>query len=111
MILANAILRLLFFWTNKRSSAPATRLTRDGFTRLVMSFTGEKAATFEKQHYNVLQSIRNLNCSDLFSQTNFRFAVFLDEQEKQRPCYEMLLGHGASVHCRKKSTDCAINLS
>jgi Rha family phage regulatory protein len=47
------------------------------------------AATFGKQHGNVLQSIRNLNCSDDFSRLNFQFAVFLDEQEKQRPCYEM----------------------
>ncbi len=37
------------------------------------------AATFGKLHHHVLAAIRNLNCSDFFSQTNFRFAVFLDD--------------------------------
>jgi hypothetical protein len=58
------------------------------------------AATFGKEHGDVLRDIRDLNCSNDFSQTNFRFAVFLDEQEKQRPRYEMTRdGSTASSSC------------
>lgn len=45
------------------------------------------AKNFEKQHQHVLRDIRNLECSEEFSQSNFGLAEYKDEQGKPRPSY------------------------
>jgi Rha family phage regulatory protein len=47
------------------------------------------AATFGKEHKNVLQAIRDLNCTDDFRVRNFAQSNFLNEQHHEKPCFEM----------------------
>lgn len=47
------------------------------------------AEHFGKRHRDVLRSIRNLECSDEFSERNFALAKYLDEQGKPRDSYHM----------------------
>lgn len=47
------------------------------------------AARFGKLHKNVLQSIRNLHCSEEFRRLNFQPAEFIDENGDSQPMYEM----------------------
>lgn len=47
------------------------------------------AESFGKQHDNVLQSIRNAECSDEFRRLNFQAATYIDAQGKPRPEIEM----------------------
>ena len=44
---------------------------------------------FNKRHDDVLKKIRNLDCSQEFSASNFAEAEYIDEQGKPRPMYEM----------------------
>ena len=45
------------------------------------------ANEFNKEHYNVLRDIENLDCSANFSALNFEGANYKDEQNKKRPMY------------------------
>ncbi|HIE6629507.1 Rha family transcriptional regulator [Bacillus luti] len=45
------------------------------------------AEVFEKQHKDVLKSVRNLNCSEDFNQRNFAPVEYQDEKGEQRPKY------------------------
>ena len=47
------------------------------------------ARNFGKEHSKVLKSIRNLECSQRFSQANFGLAKYSDEQGKPRPMYRI----------------------
>jgi Rha family phage regulatory protein len=47
------------------------------------------AERFGREHYNVLQSIRNLECSDSFRRLSFQAADYIDDQGKPRQSYEM----------------------
>ena len=47
------------------------------------------AEVFEKEHYNVLQAIKNLECSPQFSALNFEAAEYQDAQGKMRPAYRL----------------------
>ena len=47
------------------------------------------AAFFEKEHKNVLSDIRNLECSEEFSQLNFQPSKYTDDRGKKQPCYYM----------------------
>lgn len=47
------------------------------------------AESFGKQHDNVLQSIRNAECSEEFRRLNFQAATYRDAQGKPRPEIEM----------------------
>jgi Rha family phage regulatory protein len=44
---------------------------------------------FGKRHDNVLQNVRNLDCSEEFRLLNFQESSYLDEQGKARPMVEM----------------------
>lgn len=44
---------------------------------------------FGKKHLHVLESIRNLDCSQEFSQSNFRSTSYQDGQGKPRPAYDI----------------------
>ncbi|HEY4696466.1 MAG TPA: Rha family transcriptional regulator [Gallionella sp.] len=45
------------------------------------------AKSFGKQHYNVIRTIQNLECSPEFSALNFELAGYTDAQGKKRPMY------------------------
>lgn len=45
------------------------------------------AETFEKRHDNVLQDIRNLECSDEFRLLNFQESSYVNSQNKKQPMY------------------------
>lgn len=47
------------------------------------------AERFGKRHADVLESIKNLDCSEEFSQRNFPFTSYKDGQNKERPMYLM----------------------
>lgn len=47
------------------------------------------AEAFGKQHKNVLELLKKLDCSEQFSQLNFKPAKYLDAQGKSRPMYEV----------------------
>ena len=47
------------------------------------------AAVFEKEHKNVIQSIRNLGCSEGFAALNFQPGFYKDSQNQERPQYLM----------------------
>ena len=47
------------------------------------------ARVFGKEHKNVLQDIRTLDCSDDFSQLNFQPSKYTDERGKRQPCFNM----------------------
>lgn len=44
---------------------------------------------FEKRHDNVMQRIRNLDCSEEFRLLNFKETSYLDMQGKEQPYYEL----------------------
>lgn len=43
------------------------------------------AEVFEREHFNVLQSIKNLECSDGFRALNFQASSYLTEQKREMP--------------------------
>ncbi|MCK3655004.1 hypothetical protein A4G19_04265 [Pasteurellaceae bacterium Macca] len=47
------------------------------------------ATVFGKRHADVLRAIESLDCSPEFSQRNFAFANYIDEQGKKRPLVQM----------------------
>lgn len=47
------------------------------------------AMVFSKRHSDVLRTIKELDCSNDFSQRNFASATYIDAQGKPRPMYEM----------------------
>lgn len=47
------------------------------------------AEVFEKQHKHVLESIKNLDCSADFRESNFRPSSYRNSQNKKQPCYNM----------------------
>lgn len=47
------------------------------------------AKMFGKRHDNVLQDVRNLDCSKEFRLLNFQETSYKDEQGKKRPCVNM----------------------
>lgn len=55
-------------------------------SRIVVS-SRDVARVFEKDHSKVLRDIRELACSEAFSQANFGLASYNDEQGKSRPEY------------------------
>jgi Rha family phage regulatory protein len=51
--------------------------------------TLQVAETFEKRHDDVLKSIRNLDCSNVFRLRNFAESSYLNEQKKKQPMFIM----------------------
>lgn len=47
------------------------------------------AKFFEKEHYNVLQAIKNLECSERFNELNFQAVEYRDAKGEMRPAYRM----------------------
>lgn len=47
------------------------------------------AELFCKRHDNVLQDVRNLDCSEEFRLLNFQESAYKNEQGKRQPCYAM----------------------
>lgn len=47
------------------------------------------AKCFEKEHFNVIQDIKNLDCSEEFRALNFQASFYKSEQNKKLPCYEL----------------------
>lgn len=47
------------------------------------------AEHFEKNHYDVLRAIKNLECSQDFNDRNFAFVEYTDAKGEKRPAYEM----------------------
>lgn len=47
------------------------------------------AKFFEKEHKDVLKSIRELDCSEEFSRRNFAPSNYTDERGKKQPCIDM----------------------
>jgi Rha family phage regulatory protein len=47
------------------------------------------AKYFDKQHKNVLQSIKEVDCSEEFSRLNFQPTSYVDQQGKPRPLYHI----------------------
>lgn len=47
------------------------------------------AEVFGKQHKNVLQNIKSLDCSGDFARLNFQPGTYLDANNQPRPMYEM----------------------
>jgi Rha family phage regulatory protein len=49
----------------------------------------EVAKYFDKQHKNVLQSIKEVDCSEEFGRLNFQPSSYLNQQGKQQPMYHI----------------------
>lgn len=47
------------------------------------------AKDFEKEHFHVLEAIKNLECSQEFRETNFRLSEYFSKQNKKQPMYKM----------------------
>jgi Rha family phage regulatory protein len=47
------------------------------------------ARVFEKEHFNVMRSIRNLECSSEFRKLNFELTDYIDKNGDSQPKYEM----------------------
>jgi Rha family phage regulatory protein len=47
------------------------------------------ATYFDKQHKNVLQSIKQVDCSEEFGRLNFQLSSYLNQQGKQQPMYHI----------------------
>jgi Rha family phage regulatory protein len=47
------------------------------------------AEHFGKNHFDVLRSIKNLECSEQFNQRNFAFVEYTDAKGEKRPMYRM----------------------
>lgn len=47
------------------------------------------AETFHKLHKHILESIKNLGCSQKFNETNFRPVEYVDQKGEKRPMYEI----------------------
>jgi len=47
------------------------------------------AKAFDKNHRDVLKSIRNLECSEEFGERNFAQSSYLNQQGKEQPMYEI----------------------
>ena len=47
------------------------------------------AKYFEKRHDNVIQDIRNLDCSQEFNLLNFQETTYKDEMNRKQKCFEM----------------------
>lgn len=47
------------------------------------------AEVFGKRHGDIIRALKNIDCSNNFSERNFASAEYLDEQGKPRPMYEM----------------------
>jgi Rha family phage regulatory protein len=47
------------------------------------------AKAFDKNHADVLRSIRNIECSECFRLSNFAESSYLNQQGKEQPMYEM----------------------
>lgn len=59
---------------------------RDG---KVFTSSRSVAQKFKKNHFDVLKSLKSLDCSEDFSQSNFALAEYMDNQGKSRPEYAM----------------------
>lgn len=62
-------------------------LTNSGKTATVSSL--KVAERFGKRHKNVLQSIESLEVDDEFGRLNFQPSYYLNEQNKEQPCYNI----------------------
>lgn len=47
------------------------------------------AKFFEKEHRDVLRAIRNLDCSEEFTERNFALSKYKDSTGRKLPCYQM----------------------
>ena len=59
--------------------------------RVVVS-SRDVARVFGKEHAKVLRDIRNLECSEAFSQANFGLGFYKDAQNQERPEYLFVNG-------------------
>jgi Rha family phage regulatory protein len=62
-------------------------LTRSGKTATVSSL--KVAERFGKRHTNVLRAIESLELDDEFGRLNFEPSSYLNEQNKEQPCYNI----------------------
>ena len=56
---------------------------------VAMTTSLDVAQYFDKLHKNVLQSIKEVDCSEEFSRLNFQPTSYLDQQGKERPLYHL----------------------
>lgn len=56
---------------------------------VAMTTSLDVAKYFDKLHKNVLQSIKEVDCSEEFSRLNFQPTSYLDQQGKERPLYHL----------------------
>jgi Rha family phage regulatory protein len=47
------------------------------------------AKIFARRHKDIIRAIRQLNCSEEFGRRNFMPDIYLDEQGRPQPCYEI----------------------
>lgn len=64
------------------------------------------AETFEKEHYNVIRDIENLDCSEEFNALNFELVTYKDKKGEKRPEYIMTK---ADFINRIENHDCSKN--
>lgn len=56
---------------------------------VAMTTSLEIAKYFDKLHKNVLQSIKEVDCSEEFGRLNFQLSSYLNQQGKQQPMYHL----------------------
>ena len=54
-----------------------------------MTDTLKVAEVFGKRHDNIIQTVKNLDCSDEFRLLNFQASYYLNEQNKRQPKFNM----------------------
>lgn len=69
------------------TTAPTDLVVLDG--QQPMTTSKAVAAHFGKQHRHVLETIRNLGCSDDFNRSNFRLVDEMDAKGQMRPMYRL----------------------
>jgi len=63
----------------------------------LVSITDQKAVTssliiaeaFDKKHLHVLRTIRELECSEEFNQSNFGLISYIDDRNRPQPAYQI----------------------
>ena len=56
---------------------------------IAMTDTLKVAEVFGKRHDNIIQTVKNLDCSDEFRLLNFQASYYLNEQNKRQPKFNM----------------------
>ena len=56
---------------------------------IAMTDTLKVAEVFGKRHDNIIQTVKNLDCSDEFRLLNFQASYYLNEQNKRQSKFNM----------------------